>query len=135
MNNNRLFNAGLFCLKEAVYNVLLEASYTGSGKLSNRQISEILEINPSFRDSAGYPLLRGILDILYQEKRVERIDNGKKMIWRVKYIENNIINDFQLLLHLLKKRNENLDASIIENIQNIENDIKKTIKNLQSKTD
>lgn len=135
MNNNRLFDAGLFFLKEAVYNVLLEAFYTGSGKLSNQQISELLEIETPFYDTASYPLLRGVLDILYQEGRVERIDNGKKMIWRVKYVESKIIDDLQLLFDFLKKRNENLDASIIENIQNIENDVRMIINELQSKTD
>ena len=84
LNNKLLFHAGLFCLKESVYNVLLEAAHTDTRELSNRQISERLGIEISFKDSASYPLVRGLLDMLRREGRVERVDeNGKKMIWRI----------------------------------------------------
>lgn len=84
MSNKKLAQAGLFCLKEATYNVLLEASYTDTPELSNKQISERLGIEISFQDSASYPLIRGVLDVLCCEKRVKRVDErGKTMIWRI----------------------------------------------------
>lgn len=84
MNNKHLFHAGLFCMKEAVYKVLLEASETGSPEMSNKQMSEILGTDTPFQDSAGYALLRGVLDELRREGRVERVDTGgRKMIWRI----------------------------------------------------
>lgn len=82
--NKHLFHAGLYCLKEAVYNVLLEASKTESRQLSNKEISDVLGISLPYQDSAGYPLLRGVLDELCREGRVARVDTGRKMIWRVK---------------------------------------------------
>lgn len=84
MSNKHLFHAGLFCMKEAVYNVLLEASPTGTPELGHKQISERLGIAFSYQDSAAYPLLRGILDELRRDDRVERVDTGRKMIWRIK---------------------------------------------------
>lgn len=84
MSNKLLFHAGLFCLKEAVYNILLEAAHTDTRELSNRQICERLGMEISFKDNASYALLRGVLDVLHYEERVERVDeNGKKMIWRI----------------------------------------------------
>ena len=84
LNNKLLCEAGLFCVKEAVYNVLLEAADTDTWELTNRQISERLGIERSFKDSDSYTLIRGILDVLYREERVERVDkNGGKMIWRI----------------------------------------------------
>lgn len=83
MNDKKLFHAGLFCVKEAVYNVLLEASHTQNPELDHRQISERLEIEHSYLDSAEYPLLRGILDVLRREERVERVGSSRKMIWKV----------------------------------------------------
>lgn len=84
MSNELLFQAGLFCLKEAVYNVLLEASHTGTRELSNSEITKRLGIQTSFKDSDTYTLLRGVLDELRREERVERSDkNTKKMIWRI----------------------------------------------------
>lgn len=84
MSNKLLFHAGLFCFKEAVYNVLLEAAHTDTRELSNREISECLGIETSFKDNAKYALLRGVLDALCREERVERVDeNGKKMVWRI----------------------------------------------------
>ena len=49
MSNKKLFHACLFCLKESVYNVLLEALRAGEPKLTNKQISQRLEIETSFR--------------------------------------------------------------------------------------
>lgn len=81
MSNKNLFDAGLFCIKESVYNVLLEASRTDTGELSNRQISKRLGIKTAFKDRASYPLLRGILDELRRDRRVKRVDkDGGKMI-------------------------------------------------------
>ena len=79
MSNKDLFRAGLFCLKESVFNVLSEHS-----QLDHAEISAILEIEKSYQDSASYSLLRGILDELSRDDRVERVDTGKKMIWRIK---------------------------------------------------
>lgn len=84
MSNKHLFHAGLFCLKESVYNVLLAAAETEMPELSNRRISERLGIQTSFKDAARFPLLRGILDELRREGRVERVEGSKKMIWRIK---------------------------------------------------
>ena len=70
-------------MKEAVYNVLLEASEAGSPEMSNKEISEILDIEKSYQDPGAYTLLRGVLDDLWRDKRVERVDSGGKMIWRV----------------------------------------------------
>ena len=85
MNNKKLAEAGLFCLKEAVYNVLLEASHTDTPVLKNKQISERLGIETSFQDKgASYVLLRGVLDVLCREERVYRVSElGKPMIWRI----------------------------------------------------
>ena len=84
MSNKYLFDAGLFCLKESVYNVLLEAAHTETRELSNGQISERLGIKTAFKDPASFPLLRGILDELRRDGRVERVEGGRKMIWRIK---------------------------------------------------
>ena len=84
MNNKHLFDAGLFCIKESVYNVLLEAAQTDTCELSNGQISERLGIKTAFKDPARFPLLRGILDELRREGRVERVEGSRKMIWRIK---------------------------------------------------
>ena len=84
MSNKHLCHAGLFCLKESVYNVLLEAAHTETRELSNHQISECLGLEISYMDKASYALLRGVLDVLRREGRVERVDEGSgKMIWRI----------------------------------------------------
>ena len=84
MSNKKLAQAGLFCLKEAAYNVLLEASYTDTPELNNKDISDCLGIQLSFKDSASYPLIRGVLDVLRCEGRIERVEEGgKKMLWRL----------------------------------------------------
>ena len=82
MSNKRLFHAGLFCLKQAVYNVLLEEAQADTRELSNDEISERLGIESSYKDSAKYALLRGVLDVLCREGRVERVDK-RKMVWRI----------------------------------------------------
>lgn len=83
MSNKYFFHAGLFCMKEAVYNVLLEASEAGSPEMSNKEICEILGIEKSYQDTApDYVLLHGPLDELCLEGRIERLE-GRKMIWRV----------------------------------------------------
>ena len=83
MSNKYFFHAGLFCMKEAVYNVLLEVSEAGSPEMSNKEICEILDIEKSYRDPDSYTLLRGVLDELWRDDRVKRVDSGRKMIWRV----------------------------------------------------
>ncbi|MYC74572.1 hypothetical protein F4X10_02205 [Candidatus Poribacteria bacterium] len=84
ISNKKLAQAGLFCLKEAAYNVLLETSDTETPELSNQQINELLGIERSFQDSYSYPLIRGVLDVLVREGRIKRVDkNGKKMMWRI----------------------------------------------------
>lgn len=50
-----------------------KAAHTETPELSNRQISDILGIETSYIDSAGYALLRGVLDELRREKRVEEV--------------------------------------------------------------
>lgn len=84
MSNKNLFDAGLFCIKESVYNVLLEAAQTDTPELSNGQISKRLGIETAFKDPARFPLIRGILDELRRDRRVERVEGSGKMIWRVK---------------------------------------------------
>ncbi len=84
MSNKHLFHAGLFCVKEAVYNVLLEASAADSPEMSNAEICEKLDVEKSFQDPGSYTLIRGVLDELACDGRVERVDSGGKMIWRVK---------------------------------------------------
>ena len=84
MSNPKLFYAGLFCMKEAVYNVLLEASEAGSPEMSNKEICEILGIEKSYRDTNSYTLLRGVLDELWRDERVKRVEHpGREMIWRI----------------------------------------------------
>lgn len=82
MSNKKLAQAGLFCLKEAVYNLLLAASETETPELSNKEISDALGIQISFQDSASYPLIRGVLDVLRREGRVAEVGEGRKMMWR-----------------------------------------------------
>ncbi|MDE0681654.1 MAG: hypothetical protein OXI63_01945 [Candidatus Poribacteria bacterium] len=83
MSNKLLSDAGLFCVKEAAYRVLIEAADIGTGELTNSEISELLGIEPSFKDPDSYTLIRGILDALRRDGRVERVDEkGRKMIWR-----------------------------------------------------
>ena len=84
MHFKHLFDAGLFCIKESVYNILLEAAQTDTCELSNGQISERLGIKTAFKDPTRFPLLRGILDELRREGRVERVEGSRKMIWRIK---------------------------------------------------
>ena len=83
MTHKQLFHAGLFCMKEAVYNVLLEASEAGSPEMGNKEISEILGTGRSYQETApDYVLLHGALDELCREGRVERVP-ARKMIWRI----------------------------------------------------
>ena len=80
MSNQKLFHAGLFCMKEAVYNVLLEASKA----MSKKEISRILDIENSYQDaSPDYMLLEGILDALCREGRVVLVNPGRTMTWSV----------------------------------------------------
>ena len=84
MSNKLLFQAGLFCLKEAVYNVLSEAAETETPGLYNWDISERLGMERSFEPDAQYALLLGALDELKRDVRVERVDSSSRyMIWRI----------------------------------------------------
>lgn len=84
MNNKALFQSGFYCCKEAVYNVLSEAAATKTPQLTNREISEKLGIEKTHFVGNYYALLHGILDALWSEGRVKRVEvpHSKKMIWR-----------------------------------------------------
>ena len=74
---------GLFFLKEAVLDVLLEAGETDTPQLQPNEISKRLGIERA-TDGAGnksYALIHGVLNELFRENRVESVKSSQA--WRM----------------------------------------------------
>lgn len=81
---------GLFFLKEAVLDVLLEAGETDTPQLQPNEISKRLGIERATRGSGslGYALIHGVLNELLKENRVGYVESSQTWIIAPQEVEH-----------------------------------------------